>query len=425
MNRRNIFFWTLYDFANSIVIVVFFLYFSQWLVVDKGISDLWYNLTFSIGSLLLLLTAPVLGSIADRTGRQQNYLNRITLVAFAFFLLASLTALFYSQHVFTAILFFLLANYFYQFSFVFYNALLHFLAPREKWGRISGIGQAGNWLGQIAGILITLPFASGAVYLFGEAGRAQTFLPSALAFLLLALPMLLFFKLPKESSVQSANKINVWEEYRNQWSKFKEFIKIPNMGMFLLAYFFFNDAIITAANNFPIYMQNVFAVGDSTKSALLGGILVTSAIGALLSGWVADKIGLKKTLVIVLGSWVVIFPLLGTAANLSVLVVVAVLMGFFFGATWTIARASMTALCPKDKLNFGFSFYTLAERVSTLVGPLSWGLITTLFIGLGPTRYRIAACFMAVFAAIGLFLLRKVKIGENENVISQHSPSST
>ena len=419
MNKKNIFLWTLYDFANSIVIVVFFLYFSQWLVVDKGVSDLWYNMIFTIGSVFLLFTAPILGSLADRTGKQRDYFNRITITAFIFFLASSLTALFYSNQVFIAALFFLLANYFYQFSFVFYNALLHFLAPGDKVGRISGIGQAGNWLGQIAGILITIPFASGAVYLFGEAGRAQTFLPAALAFFLLALPMLLFFKLPKrEDSGQPAAKINWGEEYKSQWAQFKELIKAPSMGMFLLSYFFFNDAIITAANNFPIYLQNVFAVTDSTKSALLGGILVTSAIGALLSGWVADKIGLKKTLVIVLGSWVIIFPLLGTASNFRVLVVIAVLMGFFFGATWTVARAAMTALCPKDKLNFGFSFYTLAERVSTLVGPLSWGLITTLFIGLGPTRYRIAACFMAVFAAVGLFLLRKVEIEKGKNLFT-------
>ncbi|MDO8522327.1 MAG: MFS transporter [bacterium] len=420
MNKKNIFLWTLYDFANSIVIVVFFLYFSQWLVVDKGVPDLWYNLTFSIGSLLLLLTAPVLGSIADRTGKQRDYFNRITVIAFAFFLLASLTALFFSKHVFTAMLFFLLANYFYQFSFVFYNALLHFLASGDRLGRISGIGQAGNWLGQIAGILITIPFASGAVYLFGEAGRAQTFLPAAVLFFLLALPMLLFFKLPKpEGTGQPADKINWSEEYKNQWSQFKELIRVPNMGVFLLSYFFFNDAIITASNNFPIYLQNVFAVSDSTKSALLGGILLTSAIGALCSGWVADNIGLKKTLTVVLGSWVIIFPALGMTTSFPIFVAVCVLMGFFFGATWTVSRAAMTALCPKDKLNFGFSFYTLAERVSTLVGPLSWGLITTLFIGLGPTRYKIAISFMAVFVVIGLFLLRKVEIGKNENAALQ------
>ncbi len=64
-------------------------------------------------------------------------------------------------------LFLVLANYFYQFSIVFYNSLLRHIAPPEKWGRISGIGQTGNLLGQVFGLLITLPLASGAVYLFG------------------------------------------------------------------------------------------------------------------------------------------------------------------------------------------------------------------------------------------------------------------
>ncbi|MEK7194547.1 MAG: MFS transporter [Patescibacteria group bacterium] len=415
MNKKNVFLWTLYDFANSIVTIVFFLYFSQWLVIDKGVPDFWYNMIFTIGSVLLLLTAPILGSIADKNGGQQNYLNRITVIVFIFFLLASFTTLFFSQKVFLAALFFLLANYLYQFSFVFYNALLHYIAPPEKWGRISGIGQTGNWLGQIAGLLITLPLASGAVYFVGEAGRAQTFLPAVIIFFVLALPMLLFFKLPRQEKTD--DKIVLKEEYKNYWSQFKELIKSPNMGLFLLAYFFFNDAIITASNNFPIYLQNVFAVTDSTKSMLLVGILATSAVGAFCSGWVADKIGLKKSLMIVLGSWVVLFPLLGLTSNFKIFIVLAIMIGFLYGSIWTVTRAAMTALCPKDKLNFGFSFYTLAERVSTLVGPLTWGLITSLFIGLGPTRYRIAITVMAVFVAIGIFFLRKIQI-EKENPIS-------
>ena len=411
MNKKNIFLWTLYDFANSIVTIVFFLYFSQWFVVDKGVADFWYNMIFTIGSALLLLTAPILGSIADKNGKQQNYLNQITIIVFVFFLLASFTILFFSQKVFLAALFFLVANYLYQFSFVFYNALLHHIAPREKWGRISGIGQTGNWLGQITGLLITLPLASGAVYIIGEAGRAQTFLPAVIIFFVLALPMLLFFKLPKQETVY--NKISLKEEYKNYWSQFKELIKSPNMGLFLLAYFFFNDAVITASTNFPIYLQNVFAVSDSTKSMLLVGILATSAVGAFCSGWVADKIGLKKSLTIVLGSWVILFPLFGITSNFTVFIILSIFMGFLYGSIWTVTRAAMTVLCPKEKLNFGFSFYTLAERASTLVGPLSWGLITSLFISLGPTRYRIAITFMAVFVAIGIFFLRKVEIKEN------------
>ena len=106
MNKRNIFLWTLYDFANSIVTIVFFLYFSQWLVVDNGVSDIWYNMIFTIGSVLLLLTSPILGTIADKTGRSQNYLNHITVLVFIFFLLATFTTLFFSQKVFLAALFF-------------------------------------------------------------------------------------------------------------------------------------------------------------------------------------------------------------------------------------------------------------------------------------------------------------------------------
>lgn len=408
MNKKNIFFWTLYDFANSIFVIVFFLYFSQWLVIDKGVSDFWFNMIFTIVSIMFLFTAPILGSMADKNGRQQNYLNWITVLCFLCLLAVSFITLFLSNQVFLAILFFLLANYLYQFSFVFYNALLHYIAPREKWGRISGVGQAGNWLGQVVGLLITLPLASGAVYFVGAAGRAQTFLPATIIFFVLSLPMLLFFKLPKQEKV--IDKVSIKEEYKNYWKQFKELIKSPNMGLFLLAYFFFNDAIITVQNNFPIYMQRVFNIPDKTKAILMISILVTSAIGALFSGWVSDKIGLKKSLMLVLGSWAVLFPLLGLVSNFYIFLALCILMGFFFGATWAITRATMTALCPKEKLNFGFSFYTLAERFSTLIGPLAWGLITSLFLGFGSTRYRIAVIVMAVFVIIGIFILRKVEI---------------
>lgn len=412
MNKKNIFLWTLYDFANSIVMIVFFLYFSQWLVVEKGVPDLWYNMIFAAGSLLLLFTAPVLGSVADKNGKQQNYFNIITLLSFFTFILVSLIALFFSGNVFLAIFLFLLANYLYQFSFVFYNALLPFIAPREKWGRISGIGQTGNWLGQIFGVLVALPFVSGAFYLFGIAGRTQALLPATILFIILALPMLLFFKLPKQKIAHE--KVNFKEEYKHYWQNFKELVGAPGMGMFLLSYLLFNDAIITAANNFPIYLEKVFAVSDKVKSILLLCILITSAIGAFGAGFVADKFGLRRTLLVILSSWAVIFPALAFTSNFNLFTVFTILMGFMYGATWTVTRATMTAICPKEKLNFGFSFYTLAERVATLFGPLAYGLTLFLFSHLGPTSYKIAIMVMTIFVILGIFFLKKVKIPENK-----------
>ncbi|MFA7277784.1 MAG: MFS transporter [Candidatus Gracilibacteria bacterium] len=413
MNRKNVILWTLYDFANSISTIVFFLYFSQWLVIDHGVSDFAYNMLFTIGSILLLMTAPVLGSIADKTYREQKYLNRITVFTFIFFVLTALTTLFFTGSVLLAAFFFLISNYLYQFSFVFYNALLEKIAPPEKCGTISGIGQAANWIGQIVGLVVTIPLASGAIYLFGAPGRAQTFLPASIIFFFLSLPMLLWFKLPKrETPITDITTISYAQEYKSQWRQFKDLIKEPNMRYFLLSYFFFNDAILTASNNFPIYLEKVFAVTDSTKSLLLIGILVTSAVGALVSGWASDRIGTKTSLMIILGSWAIIFPLMGLTNSFAFFVVLAILMGFFFGATWTVTRTAMVALCPKDKLNFGFSFYTIAERISTLIGPLTWGLITMLLANTGSMRYRVAIIAMGGFAAIGSVILSKAKIRE-------------
>src|SRR3989339_22151 len=111
MNKKNIFVWALYDFANSIFMIVFFLYFSQWLVVEKGVSDFWFNMIFTAGSLLLLITVPVVGSIADRIRGQHAFLLVITLLTIVSLFAVTFTALFFPQKVFLAALFFLITNY--------------------------------------------------------------------------------------------------------------------------------------------------------------------------------------------------------------------------------------------------------------------------------------------------------------------------
>jgi MFS transporter, UMF1 family len=83
-------------------------------------------------------------------------------------------------------------------------------------------------------------------------------------------------------------------------------------------------------------------------------------------------------------------------------------MGFLFGATWSVTRAVMLHLSPKESLNHAFSYYTLSERFSTFAGPLSWGLITSLMIHQGPIRYRIALISMTVFIIIGIIAVRKI-----------------
>ncbi len=395
MNKRNIFLWALYDFANSIVVITFLLYFSQWLTIDQGVPDFWYNMLYTGGTLLLLFTAPVLASLSDRNQKEWKYLRVITLFSFFFFFLSSIAA-FVFENAFLAAIGFLLANYCYQFSFVFYNRLLETIAPKEKVGFVSGLGQTANWLGAIVGVLIMLPLA---------AHRAAPLLPATVIGFLLTLPMLFLFRYSK--SPRAIEKISLKHEYKDQWKQLKHLCSFPGMGVFLLGYFFFNDAIITMSSNFPIYLQQVFQTPDTIKSLFSAAILTMSAVGAFLSGWLSDKIGLRKTLFIVLGTWIIVFPLLAFLTNFTLFAITCVIVGFLYGAIWTVTRAVMVKLCPPDKLNYGLSFYTLFERFSTFVGPVAWGLLTSLTT-LGTDRYRIAMFSMGIFVAIGFIIVRKI-----------------
>ncbi len=405
MNKKNIFLWTLYDFANSIAIIVFFVYFSQWLVIDQNVADIWYNLIFVGSTILLILTGPVISSISDKLNSRMPFLAWFTVLVFITFLGVSFSALLLPKPALAAGIFFLLSNYFYQLSFSFYNPLLSQIAVPSKQGFISGLGQAGNWLGQIAGLLITLPLAAGAVFFLGSPGRAQTFLPATLLFFLLSLPMLVLFK---EAGTKNEVKIDIAGEFKNYIKDFLGLWNRPGMGAFLLAYFFFNDAVTTASANFPIFLEQVFAVSDDVKSYLMVGILATSAVGALVSGYLGDRFGLKKTLVWILVGWAVVFPLLAVITDFNLFVSISILMGFLFGSVWAVSRAIMVYLSPPDKLNYAFSYYTMAERFSSFLGPVVWGLTATLLAHLGPTRYRMAALSMTIFIFLGLFIIKKV-----------------
>src|SRR4030066_1080113 len=79
MNRK-IFFWGLYDFANSVIIANLTLYLSQWVIVDKGFQDIWYAISPVLSTVLLILTAPFLGSYSDRTRKRMHIIVPLTIL---------------------------------------------------------------------------------------------------------------------------------------------------------------------------------------------------------------------------------------------------------------------------------------------------------------------------------------------------------
>src|SRR3989344_1426077 len=120
ITKKNVFLWASYDFANSLVSIVFFLYFAQWIVIERGVPDIYFNLTFTISALLLLFT---------------------------------------------------LGLYSYLLSFTFYTPLINDISKPEKRGFVSGLGISANYLGQIAGLMLVLPLSTGGLSFFGANGK--------------------------------------------------------------------------------------------------------------------------------------------------------------------------------------------------------------------------------------------------------------
>jgi UMF1 family MFS transporter len=398
MNKKRLFLWSLYDFANSLAFINFLLYFTQWMVIDGGLSDFWYNAMFAITSILLFFSAPTLAAFTDRYGGRKYLLNFSTVGIFVSYCLAVFFAYLGTQHIFIIAALFLVGQYFYQLSFVFYNSLIEDVSDTEHRARASGIGQFSNSIGQIVGLLIALPLS---------ATSLQPLLPSLVLFIIFALPMMILFKDSKPKSNKMTVKV-LREGEKDYIKKMIAFFSVSASIPFLVSFFFFNDAFITLSNNYPIYMERVFGVSDDIKNYLLLSVLLMSALGGLIFGWVADKYGDLKTLKLILFCWIVLIPCFALSRGLLSLVVFSSIIGFFMGPIWTVSRSYLSKVLGRDELTYGFTFYTISERFATLLGPVAWGLIIATF-GTQEIYYRIALLSMVVFLIVGLLVLYKWK----------------
>lgn len=403
---RRVFLWALYDFASSFALAVFGIYFSQWLVVDHKVSDLKFNFIFIGSSLLLLLTAPVFGVIVDKVKVKMPSLRLATFYTIVSLLGVGLLAQFARASSLTinlVITLLLLGQYFYQLSYVFYNPLLKELGPEEERAKISGYGQAAAGIGQIAGLIITLPLATGAVYLAGHRDESQVFLPTAIIFALLSLPMLMWFK--EDARPPEALSVNIKAELKGIIAKFINLKKYRGIHRFFLAFFLFNDAVLTAVHNLPIYIQQIFVIDNQTKTLMLGAIVVAGAVGAFFSGWVARLMGEKKLLLSLMAAWAVLLPLAALQRNLIVFFVFVLLLGILMGAMIAVARSVLTYLAPSRELTHVFSYYAMTDRLASFLGPFVWGVVTYYLISLGAQRYQIALLVMSLFVWAGLAVM--------------------
>jgi UMF1 family MFS transporter len=435
--------WALYDFANTIFSMnVLTMYLAQWVIVDRGVESFWYSLANSLSMVVVAVTLPVLGTLADGApGGRVRWLLGFTVAAVGGTALIGVAAAGPPDTgtVVAALAAFALANTAFQGSLVFYNALLPRVSTPATIGWISGFGVALGYAGSIAGLLLVKPFVD-------AGGRAAAFLPTALLYALFALPLFLRFPpwgragtagAPAEGLVTdtgASTGTRVADPARSSAGRgadsgiappppfparlraaaaevleaLRDTKRHPGVRRFLVANWLFVDAISTVILFMAVYAQEVMGMPDSVKIPFF--ILSTSGaiVGSLAAGRAADRLGPKRVLGWILVGWSVTLALVALTAAPVIFWGAGVVIGICLGGTWTTSRALLARLTPEAAHGRFFGLYALSDKAAAVLGPLLWGVIVWVAAPMGPARYRLAVLVLVGFILAGWWMLRGV-----------------
>jgi len=418
--RAKILFWTLFDFANTafsviIVTVIYSKYFSNY--VAGGKKWLW-GLAVSISMIIAALLSPPLGAVADISRNRKRFLLLFTVIS-----VICTALMFFVQRgdIILGLTLFVIANVGFEGGLVFYDAFLPSLTEKKNFGRVSGYGFAMGYVGALAVLLIImvlLPPQSSPDYYFYI---RLSFVIAAVFFMFFSLPMFLFVSEPQITSPvkRFAFKIGI--------SKSKETLKAifihkqyPSISRFLLAFFLYNDAILTIIAFASIFASSVLKMTDEQVIFFFAIVQSTAVGGAFIFGIVSDHIGPKKTITITLAIWLIVVIGAFFVQNVFQFYLVGLSAGLSIGSSQSCSRSLMALLTPKEREAEFFGFYDgLFGKSSAVVGPLFYGIIADL------SSQRLAALAIGLFFLSGLIILQRVEVPNiiNQEVRGQRSNS--
>lgn len=395
--------WALYDFANTIfsfAIVSFAM--GPWAVRFLGEANgtLAFTVAASASVLLNAIISPALGAMSDRTGGRKRYLLVFTVLCVA------PTALIGLVNVWVGLLAFGIANFAYQAALIYYDALLPDVAHPQKRGRLSGVGVALGYLGTIVSGLL-LRFTTDADGLI----TASSFVLVAALFAIFAIPIFAVVRERKRASAafRVMDAVASWGQLRLTWQHAGE---QPGLRRFIVGRFFYSDAVNTVIAVMSLFTIN--AVGFTESEALTVLLLLTVVAVIASFGWGAlvDRWGPKRTLLVVLISWMVGLLLGGLVLNKTTFLLAGAILGSGLGGVAVTDRLYLLRLTPPARLGEMFGLFGLAGKFSAVIGPPLYGSIVYFLLQpLGKGAYQIAILSLLVLMGIGYAILRGVPEG--------------
>lgn len=390
--------WCFYDFANSaysavIIATVFSVYFARQIVGNEtGRGDQVWGWAISTSMVIVALTSPVLGAVADRAGVRKRMLAAFTALCIV---CVALFGTIRPGMVWWGFTLAVLANVGFEGSLVYYNAYLPDIAPPGQRGYVSGLGYGIGYAGSALGLLIALPLVRSGRY-------AATWLSVALFFVVFSIP--LFRAMPPDVASGVPARRAAVDGITDFRRILRDALGVRDLRRFLAAFFFYIDGVETTIFFASIYAATTLHFTPGELILMFLAVQVAALVGAVLLARPIDRWGPKRVIDLSLLVWVAVVIATALTHGKAAFLAIAVIAGTQLGTVQAASRALMASLIPRGKEAEMFGFYAVVGKSSAILGPIVFGTVSHALGG----NQRAAVLAVGTFFVLGLVLLQRV-----------------
>ena len=400
----------MYDFANSgyttvVITAVFNAYFVAVVAGNAPWATLAWTATLAVSYALVMITGPLVGAYADQHAAKKLLLAATTLGCVGF-----TAALAYAGPGRLALACVLVAvsNFFYSTGENLIAAFLPELARGKALGKVSGWGWSLGYLGGLVALGACLAYVTWAQ---GRGETATQFVPATMvitAAIFLAASAPTFAMLRERAVPQPGAGAGLlapaFARVRDTIRQAAAFTDLARFLVCLVCYQAGVQAVVALA---AIYAEQ--AMGFTTRDTiiLILAVNVTAAVGAFGFGQVQDRLGHVRTIALTLVGWILTVAVAWWATTRPTFWLAANLAGLCLGASQSAGRALVGYLSPRDRRAEFFGLWGLAVKLSSILGPLTYGFASWLSRG----DHRLAILITGVYFVDGLAVLATIDVG--------------
>ncbi|HET7774342.1 MAG TPA: MFS transporter [Burkholderiaceae bacterium] len=414
VQRREVFGWAAYDFANSgyttvVLTAVFNAYFVGVVTQGQSWGTLAWTLTLGVSSLLVMLTAPGIGAHADRHGRKKLLLGLATA---ACVLGTAGLALVGRGDLWLAVVLIILTNYAFSLGETLNGAFLPELARPGHVGTVSGWGWSFGYFGG----MLTLGLSLAWVMQQQRAGASpEQFVPGTMLItaVVFALASLLTFVLLRERAGQPGAPLHRPEESGLQQllRSYRKLSSVPQFARLLVCGVLYQAGISVVITLAAVYAAEVMGFTQTQTMMLVFLVNIAAALGAFGFGYLQDRVGHRRALAITLAAWILMVILAYFARSATLFWVAAVFAGLAMGSSQSCGRAMVALLAPPSMLAEFFGLWAFATRLAAVIGPVTYGVITWVTEG----NHRMAMLVTGLFFVAAWWVLRRLDMSAGQD----------